>query len=176
MAFAPDLYHGKVVDTIAEADVISRSVFENLDQVRTDVRDAAAYLKELADQATGGLAVIGFSLGAFFALDLSVMAPETTQAVVAFYGTRPGDYSNSKAAYLCHFAETDEFEPPSEVAGLEDALRSANRPAKFYHYSGTGHWFFEPDRLQAYNPAAASLAWTRTLAFLQSSFSRETTE
>jgi dienelactone hydrolase len=30
----------------------------------------------------------------------------------------------------------------------------------------TGHWFFEPDRPQAYNQAAASLAWERTLAFL----------
>ncbi|MGD2047961.1 MAG: dienelactone hydrolase family protein [Chloroflexota bacterium] len=34
---------------------------------------------------------------------------------------------------------------------------------------GCGHWFFEPDRPQAYNPAAASLAWDRTLAFLRRS-------
>ena len=32
---------------------------------------------------------------------------------------------------------------------------------------------FEPDRLQAYNPAAASLAWSRTLAFLQRAPSSE---
>ena len=45
----------------------------------------------------------------------------------------------------------------------------AGRPVIFYRYSGTGHWFFEPDRSQAYNQAAASLAWDRTLAFLRRS-------
>ena len=49
---------------------------------------------------------------------------------------------------------------------LEAALQRAGRPVTFYRYSGTGHWFFEPDRPQAYNQAAASLAWERTLAFL----------
>jgi carboxymethylenebutenolidase len=33
---------------------------------------------------------------------------------------------------------------------------------------GTGHWFFEPDRSDAYNEEAATLAWDRTLAFLES--------
>ena len=46
----------------------------------------------------------------------------------------------------------------------------AGRPVTFHRYSGTGHWFFEPDRPQAYNQEAASLAWDRTLAFLKSSF------
>ena len=37
----------------------------------------------------------------------------------------------------------------------------------FHRYPGTGHWFFEADRTQAYNQAAADLAWERTLAFLK---------
>lgn len=167
MAFAPDLYHGKVTDTIAEAEALSDPVFQNLDRTRADLAAATAFLHERADQPDGGLAAIGFSLGAFFALDLSVTAPERIRSVVAFYGTRPGDYSNSKAAYLGHFAETDEFEPQSEVNALEEALRQAGRPVTFYRYSGTGHWFFEPDRPQAYDQAAASLAWDRTLGFLK---------
>jgi carboxymethylenebutenolidase len=64
-------------------------------------------------------------------------------------------------------AETDEYEPRSEVDELEAALRRAGRPMSFYHYEGTGHWFFEPDRSQAFNQAAASLAWDRTLTFLR---------
>jgi carboxymethylenebutenolidase len=113
--------------------------------------------------------VIGFSLGAYFALDLSVTDPEHIRSVVIFYGTRPGDYRSSRAAYLGHFAETDEFEPQSDVDKLEAALGRAGRPVSFYRYSGTGHWFFEPDRSQAFNQAAASLAWDRTLAFLKRS-------
>jgi carboxymethylenebutenolidase len=38
-----------------------------------------------------------------------------------------------------------------------------------YTYAGTGHWFCEPDRTDAYNEAAANLAWERTLAFLKNS-------
>jgi carboxymethylenebutenolidase len=113
--------------------------------------------------------VIGFSLGAYYALDLAAADPEHIRSVVIFYGTGGGDYSNSKAAYLGHFAENDEFEPKSNVDDLEKSLGRAGRPVTFYRYSDTGHWFFESDRSQAYNQAAASLAWDRTLAFLKGS-------
>lgn len=169
VAFAPDLYHGEVADTIADAESLSGALFGNQNQARADIAAATTFLNQRAGQAERGLAVIGFSLGAYFALDLSTAAPEQIRSVVVFYGTRPGDYSSSKAAYLGHFADADEFEPQSEVGDLEAALRQAGRPVSFYQYSGTGHWFFEPDRPQAFNQAAASLAWDRTLAFLRRS-------
>jgi len=163
VAFAPDLYHGKVAETIPEAEVM-RDALEGK-QAGADLAAALQFLRERA--ATGDLAVIGFSLGAYFALDLSTRAPEQIKAVVTFYGTGPNDFSQSQAAYLGHFAENDPFEPVESVAVLEQALKSAGRPATFYTYKGTGHWFCEPDRTDAYNPAAANLAWQRTLAFLQ---------
>ncbi len=112
------------------------------------------------------IAVVGFSLGASYALALADADPRRISAVVVFYGTRPGDYNRSRAVYLGHFAEKDEFEPLSEVDALEDALRQAGRLVTFYRYAGAGHWFFEPDRTQAFDAAAADLAWDRTLAFL----------
>jgi carboxymethylenebutenolidase len=166
VAFAPDLYHGKVTAQIAEAETLSSAVFDHLDKARADVAQAAAYLHERAGQPERSLAVVGFSLGAFFALDLSATAPELVHDVVVFYGTRPGDYSGSQADYLGHFADTDEFEPQAGVAELEASLRAAGRPVTFYTYPGTGHWFFEPDRADAYQAEAANLAWERTLAFL----------
>ncbi|MBW7885016.1 MAG: dienelactone hydrolase family protein [Caldilineaceae bacterium] len=167
VAFAPDLYHGQIADTIAGAETLSGAL--DTGRAKADIADAAKFLIERDGQAGTGLAVIGFSLGAFFALDLSVTDPEHVRAVVIFYGTRPGDYSSSKAAYLGHFAETDEFEPQADVVELEEALRRAGRPVSFHRYVGTGHWFFESDRLEAFNQAAASLAWERTLAFLRRS-------
>jgi carboxymethylenebutenolidase len=169
VAFAPDLYHGKIADTIADAETLSSALFENQHRATADIAAATTFLSQRAGGASPGLAVIGFSLGAYFALDLSITAAEQIRSVVVFYGTRPGDYSSSNAAYLGHFAETDEFEPQSEVDNLEAALRSADRPVNFYQYPGTGHWFFEPDRPQSFNQAAASLAWDRTLAFLRES-------
>lgn len=167
VAFAPDLYHGKVTDQIAEAETLASALDGKIDQARADLAEATTFLRNHA--GSDDLAVIGFSLGAYYALDLSVTAPESIQSVVIFYGTGPGDYSRSKADYLGHFAEADPFEPESNVSTLEESLKGAGRRVTFYQYSGTGHWFFEPDRVQAYNPAAANLAWDRTLAFLRRS-------
>ena len=169
VAFAPDLYHGKVADTIADAETLGRALDANHLQAKAEIAEAARFLSERAGSNDRGLAVIGFSLGAYYALDLAAADPEHIRSVVIFYGTGGGDYSSSRAAYLGHFAENDEFEPQANVDSLEAALRDAGRPVTFYRYSGTGHWFFEPDRSQAYNEAAATLAWDRTLAFLKKS-------
>jgi carboxymethylenebutenolidase len=166
VAFAPDLYHGQVADTIAEAETLGKALDANHLQAKAEIAEATLFLNERAGQAERGLAVIGFSLGAYYALDLAAAHPEHIRSVVLFYGTGPADHSKSKAAYLGHFAENDEYEPPSNVDELEEALRRAGRPVTFYRYPETGHWFFEADR-SAYNPAAASLAWERTLAFLR---------
>jgi carboxymethylenebutenolidase len=168
VAFAPDLYHGKVADTIADAEILGNALDAN--EAKADIADAIMFLNELAGQdgqAAVGLSVIGFSLGAYYALELATTNPEQIHSVVLFYGTGGDDHSNSRAAYLGHFAGEDEYEPQSNVDNLEESLRLADRPVNFYRYPGTGHWFFEPDRLQAFNQAAASLAWNRTLAFLR---------
>jgi carboxymethylenebutenolidase len=167
VAFAPDLYHGKVADNIADAETLGQALDANHLQAKAEIADAARFLSERAGQTEGGLPVIGFSLGAYYALNFSAAYPEQVRSVVIFYGTGDTDFSNSKAAYLGHFAENDQFEPQSNIDDLEDTLRRAGRPVTFYRYSGTGHWFFEPDRLDAYDQAAASLAWDRTLAFLR---------
>ena len=169
VAFAPDLYHGKIADNIADAETLGSALDANYLQAKAEIADATIFLNERADQADRGLVVIGFSLGAYYALDLAATHPEHIRSVVLFYGTGDGDYSNSRAAYLGHFAEVDDFEPQSNVDNLEESLRRAGRPVTFHRYPGTGHWFFEPDRSQAYNQEAANLAWDRTLDFLKRS-------
>lgn len=167
-AFAPDLYHGKVARTIPEAEVLGKALDEDFQQAKAEVTAAAEYLIEQTGQAGSGLAVIGFSLGAYYALDLSAAHPDLVSRVVIFYGSGGGiDFSRSRAAYLGHFAEQDPFEPLDGVRSLEDDLRRAGCPVTFYVYPETGHWFFEPDRSDAYQPEAAQLAWSRTLEFLK---------
>jgi carboxymethylenebutenolidase len=170
VVFAPDLYHGKIAATIPEAMALGQAVDTNHLQTKAEIKEASRYLRERAGQTDGGLAVIGFSLGAYYALDLSAADPKHIRSTVIFYGTQGdffSDFSSSKAEYLGHFAENDEFEPQSNVDNLEARLRGAGRPVTFHAYNGTGHSFFEPDRRDAYNEAAANLAWDRTLAFLR---------
>jgi carboxymethylenebutenolidase len=45
-------------------------------------------------------------------------------------------------------------------------LKQASLETKFYVYPQAGHWFMENDRLDAYDPAAARLAWRRLVSFL----------
>jgi carboxymethylenebutenolidase len=167
VAFAPDLYHGQVAATIPEAEALAGALDENHLQARAEIAQAAASLSQGGPQPDEGLAVIGFSLGAFYALDLSAARPDLVHSVVLFYGVGPADFSQAKAAYQGHFAADDAYEPPENVDWLREALREAGRPAEFHQYPGTGHWFFEPDRPDAYDEAAAQLAWERTLAFLR---------
>jgi carboxymethylenebutenolidase len=169
VAFAPDLYHGKVADNITDAETLGNALDENYLQAKTEIAEAAKFLNARVAQDNRGLAVIGFSLGAYYALDLAAADPEHIRSVVLYYGTGDGDYSSSRAAYLGHFAENDEFEPQSNIDNLEESLKRAGRSVTFYLYSGTGHWFCEPDRAQAYDQTAADLAWERTLAFLKRS-------
>jgi carboxymethylenebutenolidase len=169
VAFAPDLYYGKVADNIADAEILGKALDSNHLQAKAEIADATRFLIERASQTDRGLAVIGFSLGAYYAVDLAAADPEHIRSVVLFYGTGDSDISNSRAAFLGHFAEQDKYEPRSYADNLEAALRRAGRPVNFYYYAGTRHWFFEPDRVQEYNQAAANLAWDRTLAFLKRS-------
>lgn len=171
VVFAPDLYHGQLATTIEEAERVSDQLSRK--QADADISQAVSYLQALPAVTSPTLAVIGFSLGAFFALNLSCQRPKDIRAVVLFYGTRPGDYASAQAAYLGHFAESDTFEPPSEVNRLEESLRSAGHQVTFYTYPGTGHWFFENDRVDAYNAEAARLAWQRTTDFLEAAFASE---
>jgi carboxymethylenebutenolidase len=166
-AFAPDLYHGSVARTIPEAEALSRSLEPKDQQVQAEIAVAIGFLEEQAGNEAGDLTVMGFSMGAYYALQVAAADPDHIRSVVLFYGTGPADFSKSRAAYLGHFAENDPFEPPANVDGLEELLKTAGCPVTFYRYGGTGHWFFEPDRVDAYNRAAANLAWDRTVEFLK---------
>jgi len=167
VAFAPDLYHGQIARTIPEAEALSSALDANHVQAEADIVEATRFLDERAGQA-GGVAVLSFSLGAYYALELADADPEHVHSIVLFYGTGRTHFSHARAAYLGHFAEHDPYISAAEADELEVSLRQAGRAVTFYRYPGTHHWFFEPDRTQEYDPAAASLAWDRTLAFLRS--------
>jgi carboxymethylenebutenolidase len=168
VALAPDMFSGKIARTVAEAEQ-HLSQFNEEQDVPPIVLSAVEVLHKHPAVTGNELGVIGFSLGAYWALWLAQQKPEWMRAVTLFYGTNGGggDFQQSRAAFLGHFAEKDPYETPETIQALEKNLRGANRPATFYTYPGTGHWFFEKDRPDAYNPAAANLAWDRTLAFLK---------
>ena len=172
VAYAPDLYHGQLATTIAEAERLVKALDSNAERAKAEISAAIDTLAAYSSDQNTSIGVVGFSLGAAYALQLSGAEPERVRAVVLFYGTGDGDFARAQAIYLAHFAGNDPYEPAESVAWLADALTSAGRSATFYRYDGVGHWFFEPDRVDAYNEAAATLAWERTVTFLHANLSQ----
>jgi carboxymethylenebutenolidase len=166
LSFAPDLYHGKIADTIPDAEKLGSALDKNHMQAKAEIAEAVKFLCEKTETKGRNVSVVSFSLGAYYALELAASDPEHIDSVVLFYGSGPIDHSSSKARYLGHFAENDPYESKENVEELEESLKKAGRPVTFYIYENTGHWFFEPDRQDAYDGAAAQLAWKRTLDFL----------
>lgn len=177
VALAPDLYRGKTTASVEEAEAFSSALNQEEERVRDDITGALRFLREHdatspADRRNA-VGLIGFSMGGAYALATSVEAPEAIAAVVLFYATYTGlDFAAAQAAYLGHFAENDPFEPSESVAELERELQAAGKQATFYTYPGTTHWFFEANRADAYDAAAATLAWERTLTFLNATLRR----
>jgi carboxymethylenebutenolidase len=166
VALAPSLYPGgATAATIPEAEAL-RDAHDEATAAKAVALAAVDHLRGVPAVTGERIGVIGFSLGAYWALHVSQARPVDVAAVVAVYGTDDGDYGTAKATYLGHFAEDDEFEPLEAVRALEEKIRGAGREVAFHVYPGTRHWFVESNRPE-YDAAAAELVWERTIAFLR---------
>lgn len=164
VALAPDLYQGATTATIGEAERLSGTVDEAV--ANATIVPALVLLRDHPAVRGAGLGVVGFSLGAYWALWLADRQPADLAAVVLFYGTGQVPAAEAHAAFLGHFAANDDFEPAADVHAFEEQLRGAGHAVTFHSYPDTGHWFVESNRPDAYNAEAAALAWDRTLEFL----------
>ena len=164
VALAPGLYDGRIATTIAQAETFAGQL--DSDKAAQIVQAAQAEL--LAHDACQGdrIGVIGFSLGAGFAVWLAHAQQASVAAVVLFYGLGWTEETNTQASYLGHFAANDPYEDDNYRDEFEQRLKGYGRPTTFHIYPNTGHWFFEPSRPDAYDAAASQLAWERTVAFL----------
>lgn len=166
VALAPDLFAGKVADTVAAGE---RQLLEaDADELAHLTRSSLASLRELPVTPDGPVGVLGFSMGASLALWLSARVPEGVAATSVFYGGQNIDFEGSRSAYLGHFAAEgeDPYVEDDEIALLEADLHLLQLDTTFHRYPGTRHWFFEEDRPE-HDPDASALAWDRTLEFFR---------
>ncbi|WP_108124027.1 dienelactone hydrolase family protein [Saccharospirillum mangrovi] len=164
-AFAPDLYQGQVVTTIDAAEAAANAM--DRQQAMATMEQAAHWLAQQTGETESGVAAVGFSLGAFQGLGLSIAQPSLLHSVVSYYAARPDEYQAATARYQAHLADDDPFATDEEIDEWRDALQQAGRPLDLHRYPGTGHWFAEPLRSDVYQPEAADMAFQRTLAFLR---------
>ncbi len=165
VAMAPDLFEGQIATAPAAAKRL-RAKPKREPTNRTLIRAIEELSNHPAVQGST-IGVMGFSMGGHWALWLSQRPELPIGATVTFYGARAGDFTGSRAAFLGHFAEKDDWVSDAAPKKLKRRLEMAGRVAEFFVYPGTGHWFFESDRADAYNPQSAELAWDRTIKFFR---------
>jgi len=160
-ALAPDMYHGK---TAAEPDGAGKLFMAlNIGQAEKDLRGAATYLA--GHSSTTKLGAVGFCMGGQLALFAGCTNP-SIGAVVDFYGIHPNvkpDYSKLSGPVLGLFGEKDSFVNPTVARAVDVAIKSAGKQSEIHIYTGADHAFFNDERPDAYNKAAADDAWKRTV-------------
>jgi carboxymethylenebutenolidase len=168
-ALVPDLYRGKSTLDAKEAEHLMSGLNFG-DAAGQDVRGAVQYLKATGSAKVG---VTGFCMGGALTVLAAVNVPEADAAVI-WYGFPPLEYVDAtkiKAPLMGHFALDDVPFPIAKVGELEDKLRAARVSFDFYRYPAK-HAFANETAdekklpIVQYNPAAAELAWKRTVDFL----------
>jgi carboxymethylenebutenolidase len=143
----------------------ARELFPKLDQTKTreDFVAAAAFVKS-RPESNGRLGVVGFCYGGGIANFLATRLPDLG-AAVPFYGSAPPaeKVAAIKAPLLIQLAENDDRINAAWPA-YEAALEAAAVKYEAFRYPGTQHGF-NNDTTPRYEPAAAKLAWQRTIAF-----------
>jgi carboxymethylenebutenolidase len=164
VALAPDLFSGRIARTIPEAETLNPGMNEQEDMPPL-VLAAFDELKNHPAVSGSGIATIGFSFGAYWARWLAEEKPDAIRAVTIVYSDG-WNIRKSNASHLVHFAETDPYMSEEAKKEMEAGMKALSLPATLHTYPGTGHWFMESDRPDAYNAEAAKLAWDRTIVFL----------
>ncbi|MFO1106111.1 MAG: dienelactone hydrolase family protein [Amaricoccus sp.] len=165
MALAPDLL-APAGGTPADEDA-ARAMIQAIqpEALTRNLRSSVAYLLARPD-FTRGIGVVGFCWGGGAALQLAVAEPALT-AAVSYYGMQPpaSDVPRIKAQLLLQYAGLDE-RINAGIPAFQAALDAAGTRYQIFVYEGANHAFNNDTSAARYDPAAARLAWDRTIAFL----------
>ena len=164
-ALAPDMYHGKTADEPDGAGKLFMAL--NIGQAEKDLKGAAAALAQ--HSSTTKLGTVGFCMGGQLALFAATLNP-SIGATVDFYGIHPNvkpDYSKLSGPVLGLFAEKDSFVTPATAKEVDAAIKKAGKQSEIHIYPGVDHAFFNDERADVYDRAAAEDAWRRTLTFFR---------
>ena len=164
VALAPALFdpveHGVELDYTDAGMQRGRALVAALGIPRAmDLLNAAAEKLQMEGLRVGA---VGFCWGGTLAF---LCATRLSLPAVAYYGARSVPFLDEAAgaALMFHFGADDASIPPADV----DRHRAQQPQAQVFVYEGAGHAFNRDVDPTHYAPAAAAVAWQRTLAFLE---------
>ena len=164
VAIAPALFDRKVPnfecgytpDEIAEA----RKHIANPDWAAM-LRDTEAALQEI--KSVGPVGIMGFCLGGTMSF-LAAARLDGLKAAVCYYGGGIVNFADEKpkCPTQMHFGEHDHSIPMSDV----EIIKQKRPDCEIYVYNDAGHGFHCDERA-SFHEESASVAWQRTMAFLE---------
>lgn len=153
--------------TPSDADQ-ARDMFAKLDRAQTIANGvAAATFVKNHFESTQKVGVMGFCWGGGMVNQVAVHSPDV-MAAVPFYGQlpEPADVPKIKAKMMLQYAGMDE-RINAGLPGFEAAAKAANVKYTLHVYDGAQHAFHNDTAGDRYNEKAATLAWSRSIAFLK---------
>ena len=169
-ALVPDLYRGKSTVEAEEASHLMNAL-DFADAAAQDVRGAVQHLQAGGSAKVG---VTGYCMGGALTMLASMFVPEAAAAVV-WYGFPPAEYvdaSKIRIPLMAHWAERDVVFPIATADELEARFAAAGLDYTGHRYANDHGFANEtavPGRnvpgVTMHDPAAAALAWERTLGF-----------
>jgi carboxymethylenebutenolidase len=165
---APDLFDGKVLTTIGDAEAYTTAIEQgggvgglDPDRIQGRVEATLDHLLAHPDVRGDRAAIVALSFGGWYGSEVAAKRSDVAAFVSIYSDVYEGP---GGAAYLGHFAEDDEFvdSPPTDKPLPEGSAAHV--------YAGMKHWFTEPDRPE-YDQKAAELVYSRTVEFLRANLS-----
>jgi carboxymethylenebutenolidase len=162
VGLAVDLFDGEVTDG---GGFLREKALANFDRTMETLVSWVGWLKR-DQRTTGKLGAVGFSFGAYCALEAAMRTP--IDASVLYYGVTDAsaaDFARIEGPLLGHFAERDDLLAAKAVKRFEVKAKEAGLSTEIHWYAAE-HSFANPE-FPGYDQAAAELAWDRTVKFLQ---------
>ncbi|MCH7483891.1 MAG: dienelactone hydrolase family protein [Chloroflexi bacterium] len=167
VAFAPDLYHGKVT---SEPDSAQKLMMQtDMPRASQELVKATEYLSQQPYVNGRGIGATGFCMGGGLALTLATDTP-LIKAAAPFYGVNPqpiDKLQNLQGPVLAIYAEHDDWASAAVREALQSAMEQSGKQLDVQVYPGTEHAFFNDTRRDVYREAAANDAWNRVLTLFR---------
>lgn len=167
VAFAPDLYRGKVATDPDTAHQLMRGMPE--DRAVRDLRAAFDYLRSRDDVDATRIGSIGWCMGGGYSLALALAEPKLAGPVM-YYGRLVTDDAKIKSLsmpILGNFGGKDQGIPPESVREFEKKAKAAGKGMDFKIYPEAGHAFASSKDPAVFRADDAKDADARTDAFFE---------
>ncbi len=166
IALAPDgltYAGGAPEDQEAARDLFGKS---DRERIGNDVVAGVPYLADRED-CDGRIGTVGFCYGGGVSL-MCAARESSVQASVCFYGSPLGrdDVARVQAPLMMHYAGND-ARINGTITEFRALLDEQQLPYSLHMYPGTSHGFHNDSSAGRYDPAAASLAWDRSMKLFE---------